>query len=633
MRHCTLIGDATGDNRLTIAVASKLVEDGATVVLVVGSDQAEADAVRAAVGRSVTDQTRADIEARALSARPVVLAIALGRAPDLEHSLHAAVAMAAPHRLLALSLDFEQNLRVAVVARRVVSKVPVILRSFDPDFGHQIENAADGERYVERAYSVAHLSAPSFVAAALLNDPQAHQLTMRVGIEYVSVCRIKLLDAAQAGKRIVRGRALVGRTPNEIVDDEGCQVLARSPGNDAWACANGSSDVPLAPGEEILLGGPMTDVMNLAIGRATGHRRSRRPRSVPGAAVHGVTLPRRASMRARVAQALSRTREGVAGARLSTLWVAGLALVMTAATLWLSLGTVPGQVFYKWVGTALGNAGDKSDSQLGYAVAAVGLATGGIMLGLLTSMMSAWFVRERIVEDVRRRAKRMKDHVIIVGLDDVGIQVAALLRKLGVRSSVVVPGAEGPTDPIAPDRRLQRLAKHTPVLTGELVEMLDHARIDRAQAVVACTESNLVDLQACMRAKRGDSPTDIRVIARIFNDADAETAAETFKIDHHIAAVDVAASAFADAALQEGARSLRDTHGDLSLRSVVWHGDRCVGRDEMERWHESGIRLLALLRGRRLQALPVEPQGLACGDLAVLAGPEDALKSALQTAR
>jgi hypothetical protein len=631
MRHCVLIGDGDGDNRLTVAVASELIDGGATVVIVAGSDQIGADAVRVAAIKSVRGKDKLEaIEKRALTARPVVVAIALGRAGDLEESVSKATALAKPDCLLALSLDFEQNLRVAVGAKRVAGDVPVVLRSFDPDFGHQLENAPNGP-CVERAYSVAHLSAPSFVAAALLDDPAAHQLTMRVGVEYISVYRIALPSAAAvaATRRRARSRGLVGRTPNEIVVDEGCQVLARCAKRGEWECVKDDGDVPLEAGEQILLGGPMTDVINLALGRGAGHRRSRHPQAVPDA----TPAVRPAPVGQRLRLGAARSRERLTGARQSSLIVAGLCLVMTAITFWLSRDTVPGQMIYDWVGTALGNASNSSRDGSHYAIAAVGLATGGIMLGLLTSMMSAWFVRERIVEDVRRRARRMKRHVIIVGLDDVGIQVAALLRKLGVRSTVVVPGSQGEMDGLTPDGRVQRLAKHTPILTGELVEMLDHAQVDRAQAVVACSQDNLVNVQACMRAKRGDSPDGIRMIARIFDDEDAADAARIFQIDHHIAAVDEAAPAFADAALNAGARGLREPHGALSLRSVVWQGERGVKRAEMQRWHDSGIRMLALLRGRRFQALPVEPSGLAYGEMAVLAGPEQALIQAMQPAR
>jgi hypothetical protein len=632
MRHCVLIGDGDGDNRLTVAVASRLIKGGATVVIVAGRDSLDADAIKLAALRSVHDDAkRREIDERALTARPVLVAFALGQARDLEESLCKGLAPTRPDRLLALSQDFEQNLRVAVIAQRVVKgRLPVVLRSFDPDFGHQLERAKDGP-CVERAYSVAHLSAPSFVAAALLEDPKAHQLTMRVGVDHVSVYRIKLpsTDALAAMGRRARRRGLVGRTPDEIVVDEGCQVLARRPEGGDWACVKDRHELPLEAGEEILLGGPMTRVINLALGRGAGPRHSRHPRSAPARPRLAADVPR-PPMVQRIRRAVARSGQRLTSARQSTLIVAGLFLVMTAATFWLSRDTVPGQLIYQWVGTALGNTKDSTDNGSRDAIAAVGLATGGIMLALLTSMMSAWFVRERIVEDVRRRARRMRRHVIIVGLDDVALQVAALLRRLDVPSTVVVPGAQDSVDALAPDGRVRQLAKHTPILTGELVEMLDQAQIDRALAVVACSEDNLVNVQACMRAKRGESSHGLRMIARIFNDEDAEETARAFQIDRRMAAVDEAAPAFADAALKAGARGLPQSHGELSLRSVVWQGHRPVGPDEMKRWHESGIRMLALIRNRKFQALPVVPDRLAGDDLAVLAGPEQAVATAMQ---
>jgi hypothetical protein len=639
MRHCVLIGDGDGDNRLTVAVATRLITGGATVVIVAGRDQLDADAIKLAALRGVDDEAkRREIDERALTARPVLFAFALGQARDLDESLRKAVTATRPDRLLALSQDFEQNLRVAVVAQRVVNgRLPVVLRSFDPDFGHQLEHAKDGP-CVERAYSVAHLSAPSFVAAALLEDPKAHQLTMRVGVDYVSVYRIELPSAtalAEMGRR-ARRRGLVGRTPNDVVVDEGCQVLARCPEGGEWACVKDRSDVPLEPGEQILLGGPMTQVINLARGRGAGPRRSRHPRPAPALAP---TRPRPAAavprqpLRQRISRAVARSGQRLTSARQSSLIVAGLFAVMTTATFWLSQDTGPGRMIYQWVGTALGNATDSTQDGSRDAIAAVGLATGGIMLGLLTSMMSAWFVRERIVEDVRRRARRMRRHVIIVGLDDVALQVAALLRRLDVPSTVVVPGAQDSVDALAPDGRVRQLAKHTPILTGELVEMLDHAQIDRAQAVVACSEDNLVNVQACMRAKRDGGRHGLRMIARIFNDEDAVETAKAFQIDSRMAAVDEAAPAFADAALKAGARGLLQAHGGLSLRSIVWQGHRDVDRDEMKLWHQSGIRMLALIRERKVEQLPVVPVKLAKNELAVLAGPEQAIAMAMQPAR
>jgi hypothetical protein len=50
----------------------------------------------------------------------------------------------------------------------------------------------------------------------------------------------------------------------------------------------------------------------------------------------------------------------------------------------------------------------------------------------------------------------------------------------------------------------------------------------------------------------------------------------------------------------------------------------------MKRWHQSGIRMLALIRERKVEPLPVVPVKLAENELAVLAGPEQAIAMAMR---
>jgi NAD(P)-dependent dehydrogenase (short-subunit alcohol dehydrogenase family) len=80
MQHCILIGDATGDNRLSIAVAGKLLEGGARIVVLAGHDQRDAEAVREAIASpdssaSVTASPLTDARrlGRTLSSRTVAL--------------------------------------------------------------------------------------------------------------------------------------------------------------------------------------------------------------------------------------------------------------------------------------------------------------------------------------------------------------------------------------------------------------------------------------------------------------------------------------------------------------------------------------------------------------------------------
>jgi Trk K+ transport system NAD-binding subunit len=637
-RRCILIGDLTGDNRLVMAVATRLIEGHAAVVVAAGADDVDARRIRDAAIENIGDP---EVRATARREPTLVVVTPLARIGELQAMLSdEPVAVQPSDCLLALAQDAEQNLRIAVVARRVAPDVRVVMRSFDPNFANQIE-CAEGAAYVERAYSVAHLSAPSFVAAVLLDDPRAHQVTMRVGVEYVSVCRVDLPEEAPgrrfAGLGPVRPRGLLGRTPNDIVREEGCQVLARRPKNGDWKCASlAAADRPLGIGEQVLVGGPMTDVLDLAHGGTAGRRRRQARQRLARSDEARPRRSPRSAHRVRTQQAswmVSRWRARVTSASTSTLILLTLAVIIALGSWALSPWQSPADMLYKSASTALGNPTPSTHSGLLSDIGgAFGLLAGGIALGLLTSIMSAWLIQQRIAEGMRRRARHLRHHVVIVGLDDVGAQVAALLRSLGVPSAVVVPEADDDVASPAPKRRLQEVADHAPVLTGELLEALHHARIDHACALIACSEDNLVNVQACMRAKRSDHPGGIRMIARIFNDEDARDAARTFRIDHHLAAVEEAAPAFADAALAQGARTIPEGNGTLGLSSVVWQGEREVDLVEIETWHENGIRILARLRKQHLQALSVAPRALARGELAVLAGPADALRQALQPA-
>jgi Trk K+ transport system NAD-binding subunit len=639
--RCVLIGDQTGDNRLAVAVAAQLVRRGAAAVIVAGRDQGDARAIREAVIRNLGDDDpqRAEIQAKARRSPALVAVTPFAGVGRLERLFASeSVALHSAHCLLALAQDAEQNLRVAVVARRVAAHVSVVLRSFDPEFAHELERErAERGRYVERAYSVAHLSAPSFVGAVLLGRARDHLVTMRVEKEYVSVWQVKVPgDEAEdpiPPPRRRRSAGLLGRSPEDVLRQEGCQVLARRDEHGMWKRAGvACPTTPLQAGETILLGGPQREVLDLARSRPRPRLRYARPprRRRPATTTTNRGYSRRSGVKAWAhggLRAIARWRERLASASLSTQLLVVLATLVTASVL-ISPAHRPGELLYQWASTALGNPRGNPDGA-GEVVAAVGLLAGGIALGLATSIMSAALIQRRMIEGMRRRARRLRGHVIIVGLDDVGARVAALLNELGVRAAVVEPDTQRDFAALAADRRFQEVADHAPILTGELGEMLVHARVDRAAALIACTEDSLVNVQACMRAKR-DNGVGLRMIARVFDDEDASHAARAFGIDSPIAAVEEAAPAFADAALEDGTRTIHvdctgSPEGALELRSVVWHGERAVDAREIKAWHDRGIRILALVRGGALRALSAMPAPLRQGDRAVLAGPEDAL--------
>jgi hypothetical protein len=112
----------------------------------------------------------------------------------------------------------------------------------------------------------------------------------------------------------------------------------------------------------------------------------------------------------------------------------------------------------------------------------------------------------------------LREHVVVCGLGNVGIRLAQRLAEQGVP----VVGIERDDDGrhVAAARRMG-----IPVVIGDatLTETLHAAQVQTAQAVVATTDSDVVDLQAAVNA-RALHPS-VRIILRLF-DHDLSTAVE-----------------------------------------------------------------------------------------------------------
>jgi Trk K+ transport system NAD-binding subunit len=283
--------------------------------------------------------------------------------------------------------------------------------------------------------------------------------------------------------------------------------------------------------------------------------------------------------------------------------------------------------FQLWVLTALGNPSPSTAAggdKLHAIASGVGLLAGGVALGLGISLMSAYFIDRRLDEAMRRRARRVRRHVVVVGLGDVGLRIAQLLDGLGV--PCVVLDTDSPTE--NESRRRSRRVR-SPVIPGELEAGLPAAGVHRALSLIATSENNVLNVEACLRAKR-DGPKGLQTIARIFDEENLERSAEAFGVERPIAAVSVAAPAFVEAALAD--ECLR-TFGcdDHALAAVRWPCGLPFGSRQMQRWHEDGVRLLAVWReGEGVRPPGSATAGLAENEAGILAGPDPAMVRVLE---
>jgi Trk K+ transport system NAD-binding subunit len=244
------------------------------------------------------------------------------------------------------------------------------------------------------------------------------------------------------------------------------------------------------------------------------------------------------------------------------------------------------------------------------------LSVGGLV-GVLFSHLAAVATAERLEGRMGRRAGRRSGHVVVAGLGTVGYRVERLLHQVGLDATAIERSSE--------TRFVEAVREHTPVLTGDarLPENLGRAGIARASCLVAVTDEDLVNITACLHARRANPG--IRTVARVFDDTLSARIGATLKLDSVVSASRVAAGAFVAAATDDWARR-SFTVGARPYLALRIDCRRAIDGAEIERWSSEGVRVLAFRRGTGA----VEPasqlgRGLASGDSAIVAGPEAAV--------
>ncbi len=456
--------------------------------------------------------------------------------------------------LLALSEDDTANLAAVTAAWEVAPGTPAVVRTFQPALAERLEAGLA----VRRAWSSSALAAPAFAAAAV-SETVVETLTLQR--EEIPLC---VIDAGE-------GSPLVGLTPDAMKQAHGCALVARSRPGGSWVACNTSGDgSAIEEGDRLLVGGRLHDVLSAAAVNQ------------PDRGLHRVS--RRMNWKVR-------HRRGGAAVTTTLLPVAVATFVALLATTALvyarALDLGPLEALDAALAGAFGGPAPSGAHGwvLGFSIAstlaAVTLAT------VLVSHVAAVLLASRFEERMSRRARRIDDHVVVAGLGRVGYRVTMLLDALGI------PVVALDTSPHP--RFLEVVAERVPVLLGDvtLPENLARAGIERARCIIACTDDDLANLTACLEARLA-TPA-IRTVARVFDDDLAARLAGPFDLDEVVSVSRVAAPAFVGAIVDELA--MRTLHLDgIDLAALRMDTTRRIPLDELRRWRDEGVRVLALVR-------------------------------------
>ncbi len=251
---------------------------------------------------------------------------------------------------------------------------------------------------------------------------------------------------------------------------------------------------------------------------------------------------------------------------------------------------------------------------------AVGLMfSGAIVTAILVAFIADLLLSRRFVQTAGlRRARHMRDHVVVVGLGSVGIRVVSDLTAAGYDVLVI----EGDED----NRFLPTLAElDVPVIFGDstMRQTLESARVDRARGVTVVNNDDMENIETgIVLLEILGSDTKVPIVMRVQGRALSAAVNQRFGFENVRSIVDLAAPWFIGAAM------------GLQVLGTFWVGQRSfmVGGMLVAAGSElDGLRMVDLSTQTRVIAI-TRPEGavslrprrdarLKAGDTAYLIGP------------
>lgn len=397
------------------------------------------------------------------------------------------------------------NLHAALCAREVEEDLRVVVRMFNRELGHSVLRLFPDCAVL----SDAEMAAPAFVAAALGEVAPTHfrhsGRTLYVAHREDVAERQVVLTLTTAGDR------------GEV------SVLPEDP-------PPGSA----RPGDLVLAE---------ALGRPAGEDVTRRLLTRAGRRGRPLRAVRRV-LRA----ALSRKLGIAVLITLATTVVAGLVLAnfdKGGHGLWESV--------YVTLLTAVGSSDVEVDRDPVAQAAQLVLTIAGLaLIPLITAAVVDGMVNARLALAQGRVAGQLRDHIVLVGLGNVGTQVLRQLTDLGVRVVAIDRTADARGAKSAQRRGV-------PVIVGDASAeaTLRAASIDTCRALVVLSTDDVVNLQAALQSR--SARPDLRVVLRLLDDDFAQRVESAFQINTSRSVSRLCAPVFAAALLE------RDVHATIPV--------------------------------------------------------------------
>jgi Trk K+ transport system NAD-binding subunit len=531
------------------------------------------------------------------SAGASIVKLATDRLRDAD-LLHAGAVICAGH-------DDARNLEIALLARKANPNVRVVARLAND----VLREAVADDNGPGAILDVADLTAPSVVEACLAHTTHPFQAA---GIEFVVSGAEAPRDATLreiygdlAPVAVIHGKNAA--TPGEVVTCPG-RDLGVNAGD--WTAMIGSADELAARG--------------IRVARPTATR-TRRPRL------------------RRVVDTARALRDDINPMFLRAIGVTLALLIGSTVVLRCTNHRPPGMtwvdaLYFTTETIATVGYGDFSflHQHTWLRLFAIMLMFAGVITtALLVAFIADLLLSRRFAHSAgRRRARHLRNHVIVVGLGSFGIRVVSDLTAAGYDVAVIERDEN--------NRYLSTAAElDVPVIFGDatLRQTLESARVDHARAVAVLTQDDIVNIETgiVLREMLGQRVMpkvvrpDVPLVLRVYDRTLGAAVAQRFGFENVRSTVDLAVPWFIGAAM--GLQVL----GTFSVgqRSFMVGGMHVAADSELD-----GLRLFELSTQTRVIAItrqdapvqlhPRRDARLRAGDTAYLVGPYRELLATLR---
>jgi Trk K+ transport system NAD-binding subunit len=279
--------------------------------------------------------------------------------------------------------------------------------------------------------------------------------------------------------------------------------------------------------------------------------------------------------------------------QITALVLLGVLLVGSAVLAIIDGHLSPWQAFYVTVLNTVGGANPDTTVPTAEQVIQVVVVFAGVaIVPVITAAVVEALVNARLALALGKLRGPVRDHVVVVGLGNVGTRVIQQLRDLGVP----VVGVDR-TD----EARGAQLARElgVPMIIGDAsrAETLREASIETARSLVVLSTDDVTNLEAALHARA--SRPDLRVVLRLFDGDFAQRIQKVFGITSSKSVSLLAAPAFV-AAMQE-----REVIGTIPVKRLVLvvaevpveAGSVLAGRTVAEAQRNGEARIIAVVVG------------------------------------